>query len=190
LVYDRAVERRCTALAYVDARGRAEQVDVLTCEGELAEWTRKQVRRYRWQKPVAEGTKVEVEVVYVPPVDEIVPPQPMYWRHWQLDACALRVAVSRAGEATLKHAEDACAPQVSDVAPISDAALRRSAPAVCEVTFVVAEGEVRRLDVFRCGTRLWQPVRDMLTSWSWPTHETTMPYTAVVQFNGDPSLRP
>jgi hypothetical protein len=185
LVYDNAVELRCAARVSVDERGRPAEIEPLGCSDELAAWTERRLRRYRWEKPVPAGTVAEVEVVYVPPVEQLDPARPLYWRHRELEGCELRLTVSEEGAVAVHGAVEGCAPQDLPAPGFPDVrSLQRRSPAVCLATFVVVEGAPRQLELFRCAAGLWGPSRALVEGTSWPGEPRVRPYRVVLQFDG------
>jgi hypothetical protein len=192
LFYDIGVERRCSVEVGIDLKGKPEQVTPLDCDGDLAMWATRRARKARWQKPVAEGAKAKLDLVFTAPVDEMSAPAPSYWRHREFEPCQVRLVVDPQGGVEVRTASEACTPGVSALTDLPALRqLKKRSPAVCPVTFFAnVEGVVQHVDVYRCGTRMWGLVREaVISQWTWQGSDSLVPYEVLIQFNGEDAAR-
>lgn len=176
---------RCSVRVTLDDKGRPSDLAPEDCDdASLFDWTARRVKRDRWEAPVADGTEVVVDVVYEPPVDTMELPDPSYWRRRELGACEAHVVVDPDGAPAVKEVDDGCDVELAPWSDTPEAPLKVHPPAVCPVTFLVVDGEVSGLDLFRCGVGLWGHVREGLEDWTFPSSSKPVPWTVLLQFDG------
>lgn len=187
-VYDSSVEVRCPATVLVDERGKPSKITVDSCapygESVFLKRAERALRSWRWAKDAPGATAVEV--VFVPPVDALVPADPLTWRRRWDGSCQALVAVSPDGTPRIRRADEGCAPVLSPIDATPPRWVAKRAPKLCIVTFQASAGQARNIETFRCDLRMQRHVRDAVDAWSW-SGEGVRAYTVVLQLDGDRS---
>lgn len=185
---DHGVDRSCSLDVVLDDRGRPRELTPVDCPPELVRWTTRRVRRDRWERPVVEGTRTRVDVVYRAPVDVVAYPTLDTWRRREGQQCELHVAVQPDGTLAERRGSG-CAVTLAPLPPVDPHRLARRVPQVCPLTFLVEDGAAEGFDLFRCPLPLWGYARAALRAWSWPADQR-MPWSVILELEGpDPGAR-
>lgn len=179
--------KTCIMEVTIDNKGKPKEMEAIDCEPELEAWTRKRLRRWRWEKSESPMSTIEVTIDYQPPWVDASLPQPMYWRRRGGEQCEGVLHFGTDGEPReeTQWMEGCPTPVLTALDPI-EKPRKQSWPVLCPVTFVVRDFQATGIETFRCPSFVRREVKTALLRAQWgATPGEDFPFSLVVVFHGE-----
>lgn len=185
-VRDASIERRCSVDVALDLDGHPATITPVVCDPEVADFTLKKLKKWRWSPPPISGMVLRVDIVYTPPSAEAAFSRPDYWRRNEAGECTAHLTVSPSGHAAILRQQEGCTATVRDVpAPPHPEKLLKHAPVLCDLTFIAKDGVAHDIERFRCPTWTWAWATDVLQAWRWSQRtDQPEPWSVILEIDG------